>query len=55
MRKTYEVTCELNLDASHIEKIRVVSNLPQKAIKLAEEKLKKAGNFHVSVIGYKEV
>ena len=55
MRKTYEVTCEVNMCAEHIEKVKVVTNLSDKAAKLAKEKLKKAGYFHVSVIGCKEV
>ena len=55
MRKEYEVTCEVNMCADHVEKVKVTSNLPTKAVKLAENKLKKDGHFHVKVLSYKEV
>ena len=49
MRKDYEVTCEVDMCAERIEKVRVTTNLPAKAAKLAEEKLKKDGNCYVSI------
>ena len=55
MRKEYEVTCQVNMCADRIEKVRVTTNLEAKAIRLAEEKLKKNGYFHVSAIRCKEV
>ena len=55
MRKDYEVTCQVDMCAERVEKVRVTTNLEAKAIKLAEEKLKKAGHFHVSIIRCKEV
>ena len=55
MRKEYEVTCQVDMCAERVEKVRVTTNLEAKAIKLAEEKLKKAGHFHVSIIRCKEV
>ena len=55
MRKDYEVTCEVDMCAERIEKVRVTTNLPAKAAKLAEEKLKKDGHFYVSIIRCKEV
>lgn len=54
MRKDYLVTCELNMCANHVETIRVTTNLPEKAKKLAIKKFKDAGNFYVSVISCKE-
>ena len=55
MRKDYEVTCQVDMCAERVEKVRVTTNLEAKAIRLAEEKLKKNGHFHVSVISCKEV
>lgn len=55
MRKDYEVTCEVDMCANHIKKVRVTTNLPAKAAKLAEEKLKKDGHFYVSVLSCKEI
>lgn len=55
MIKKYEVTCEVDMCADHIEKVKVTTNLPAKAIKLAEEKLKKDGHFLVSIINCKEI
>ena len=55
MRKDYEVICQIDMCAERIEKVRVATNLPAKAAKLAEEKLKKDGHFHVSILSCKEV
>ena len=55
MRKDYEVTCQVDMCAERVEKVRVTTNLKAKAIRLAEEKLKKDGHFHVSIIRCKEV
>ena len=55
MRKEYEVTCQVDMCTERVEKVRVTTNLEAKAIGLAEEKLKKDGNFHVPVIRCKEV
>ena len=55
MRKDYEVTYQVDMCAERVEKVRVTTNLEAKAIRLAEEKLKKDGHFHVSVIRCKEV
>lgn len=41
MRKDYEVTCQVDMCAERVGKVRVTTNLEAKAIKLAEEKLKK--------------
>lgn len=55
MRKDYEVICQVDMCAERIEKVRVTTNLPAKAAKLAEEKLKKDGHFYVSILSCKEV
>lgn len=55
MRKDYEVTCEVDMCAERVEKVRVTTNLEVKAIKLAEEKLKKDGHFYVSILSCKEI
>ena len=55
MRKEYEVTCQVDMCAERIEKVRVTTNLEAKAIRLAEEKLKKGGHFRVSAIKCEEV
>lgn len=55
MRKDYEVTCEVDMCAECIEKVKVTTNLPAKAAKLAEEKLKKDGHFYVFIISCKEI
>ena len=47
MRKEFEVTCEVDMDATKIIKVKVTTNLMKKACKLAEDKLKKDGHFHV--------
>ena len=55
MKKEFEVACEVNMCTNHIEAVRVTTNLPTKAIKLAKEKLKKRGYFDVQVISCKEI
>lgn len=55
MKKEFEVACEVNMSTNHIKAVRVTTNLPAKAIKLAKEKLKKRGYFDVQVISCKEI
>ena len=55
MRKDYEVTCEVDMCAERIEKVRVTTNRPAKAANLAEEKLKKDRHFYVSILSCKEI
>ena len=55
MIKIWEITAELNMDASRYEKVTVATNTRKKAIKLAEEKLKSEGAFYVFITEIKEV
>ena len=55
MLKEYEVTCEVDMCANCIEKVRITTTHPQKAMMFAEHNLKKKGHFYVSVISCKEV
>ena len=50
MRKDYEVTCQVDMCAERVEKVRVTTNLEAKAIRITEEKFKKDWHFHVSII-----
>ena len=51
MRKPWNITAQLNGDASHIETITVTSNMETKAKSLAVELLKKKpGAFAVEVL-----
>ena len=38
MRKEYEVTCQVDMCAERVEKVRVTTNLEAKAVRLAIEK-----------------
>lgn len=54
--KEYEVSGELDMDASKYGTVRVKTNLLKKAYKLGEEALKKKYNaFYVTNISIKEV
>lgn len=55
MLKEYEVTCEVDMYANCIEKVRITTTRPQKAMMFAGHNLKKKGHFYVSVISCKEV
>ena len=55
MRKEFEVTCEVDMDATKIIKVKVTTNLMKKACKLAEDKLKKDGYFYIKTLSCKEL
>ena len=55
MRKEFEVTCEVDMDATKIIKVKVTTNLMKKACKLAEDKLRKDGHFHIKTLSCKEL
>ena len=55
MRKEFEVTCEIDMDATKIIKMKVTTNLMKKACKLAEDKLKKDGHFYIKTLSCKEL
>ena len=54
MRKEYIVTCEVNMCADRIEEVHITTNLPSKAMKLAEDILEKRGYWNVRVLSCKE-
>lgn len=51
----WEVTAELNMDASNIKSIIVKANTQRKAHIIAEDKLKKDGAFFVRIEHIKKV
>lgn len=53
--KTWEVTAELNMDASHYETIVVKANTERKARIFAEEAFKKNGAFFVTNMTVKQL
>ena len=55
MRKEFEVTCQVNMDATKILKVKVITNLMKKTCKLAENKLKKDGHFYIKTLSCKEL
>lgn len=52
--KSWIITAELNMDASHYETIIIKANTKEKALKLAEEKFKKLGAFSIMIISIKK-
>lgn len=55
MIKHWEVTAEINMDASKYKTVRVRTNTERKAILLAEKKLKEEGAFFVTNITIKKI
>lgn len=53
--KTWEVTAELNMDASHYETVVVKANTERKARIFAEEAFKKNGAFFVTNMTVKQI
>ena len=55
MIKTWEVTAEINMDASRYKTVTVKANTKRKARRFAVEKLKADGAFFVTNISIKQI
>ena len=53
--KTWKVTAEVNMDASHYDSIIVKANTERKARIFGEEALKKKGYFFLTNVEVKEI
>ena len=53
--KNWLLDYEVNMDASHHEKVTIKSNTERKAKILSEDKLHKAGYFHTRLISCEEI
>ena len=49
MIKTWEITAEVNMDASKMVSVEIKANTERKAIMFVKEKLKKDGYFQVLI------
>lgn len=55
MIKSWWIVCEVNMDASHEEKIIVKANTRRNAESFAINSLYKEGYFHVKLVSCKEI
>lgn len=49
MIKSWEITAEVNMDASKMVSVKIKANTERKAVMFAKEKLKKDGYFQVLI------